>query len=96
MVNIQELTIVQILSVVFSCEFSKMLKNNFFYKTFPHDDYWICGPLHSVKSVQILSFFLVCIFLFPTEFLYYGPEKTQYLDTFHAVLASKKLIVIVS
>ena len=38
--------------------------------------------LHCVKSVQIRRF--SC-----SEYGKYGPEKTQYLDTFHAVLISK-------
>ena len=38
---------------------------------------------HCVKSVQIRSFF----FLNTGK---YGPEKTQYLDTFHVVSVSLK------
>ena len=38
--------------------------------------------LHCVKSVQIRRF--SC-----PEYGKYGPEKTQYLDTFHVVLISK-------
>ena len=37
---------------------------------------------HCVKSVQIGSFFWSVFSRIRTE---YGPEKTPYLDTFHAV-----------
>ena len=59
----------------------------------------ICAFSHCVKSVQIRSFFLVCIFPHldwirrDTEYLSvvslnarkYRPKKTLYLDTFHTV-----------
>ena len=37
---------------------------------------------HCVKSIQILSFFWYVFSRIRTE---YGPKKTPYLDTFHAV-----------
>ena len=39
--------------------------------------------MHGVKSVQIRSFFWSVFSRTRTE---YGPEKTPYLDTFHAVM----------
>ena len=58
--------------------------------------------LHSVKSVQIRSFFLarifphldwirrdtLCLFIFSPNAGKYGPKKTPYLDTFHTVLST--------
>ena len=41
---------------------------------------------HCVKSVQIRSFFWS---VFSPNAGKYGPEKTPYLDTFHAVYQSK-------
>ena len=43
--------------------------------------------LHCVKSVQIWIFFWSLFFRIRTE---YGPEKTPYLDTFHAVICTEK------
>ena len=42
----------------------------------------LTGSYHCMKSVQIRSFFWSVFFRTRTE---YGPEKTPYLDTFHAV-----------
>ena len=41
--------------------------------------------IHCVKSVQIQSFFWS---VFSPNTGKYGPEKTPYLDTFHAVIHS--------
>ena len=38
-----------------------------------------------MKSVQIWSFFWSVFFRIWTEYGKYGPEKSPYLDTFHAV-----------
>ena len=51
----------------------------FHYDQFLHKD-------HYVKSVQIRSFFW---FVFFCIWIEYGPEKTPYLDTFHAVGPAK-------
>ena len=45
--------------------------------------YW---KIHCVKSVQIRSFFWSVFSHIRTE---YGPEKTPYLDTFHAVIINR-------
>ena len=42
------------------------------------------GSFHCMKSVQIRSFLWAAFSRIRTE---YEPEKTLYLDTFHAVLA---------
>ena len=42
-----------------------------------------CKTIHCVKSVQIRSYFWS---VFSTNTRKYGPEKTPYLDTFHAVI----------
>ena len=44
------------------------------------------GQLHCVKSVQIQSFSDLYFSTFGLNTGKYGPEKTPYLDTFHAVL----------
>ena len=40
---------------------------------------------HCVKSVQIRNFFWSIFSIFSRNARKYGPEKTPYLDTFHAV-----------
>ena len=60
-----------------------------------HDWEAIYDQLHCVKSVQIRSFFWSVFFCIPIEYVWiwlspntkkYRPEKTPYLDNFHAVL----------
>ena len=40
---------------------------------------------NTVKSVQIVSFFWSVFSRIQSKYGKYGPEKTSYLDTFHAV-----------
>ena len=47
---------------------------------------------HSVKSVQIRSFFWSVFPLFSPNTEKHRPEKTPYLDTFYAVIWSRSLI----
>ena len=54
---------------------------------------WEVGVwLHGLKSVQTRSFFWFVFSRIRTE---YGPEKTPYLDTFHAVLVSEPLSILI-
>ena len=46
---------------------------------------------HCVKSIKIWSFSGRCFPVFGLNIWKYGPEKTPYLDTFHAVFAAQKL-----
>ena len=58
--------------------------------SYPHilDTRWveIFSTIHCVKSFQIRSFFWS---IFSPNARKYGPEKTPYLDTFHAVIYLK-------
>ena len=48
------------------------------------------GYYHCVKSVQIRSSFCSVFSCIWTEYRKYGPEKTPYLDTFHAAYHSQR------
>ena len=49
--------------------------------------------LYCVKSAQITEFFLVSVFSLTMEKC--GPDKTRYLDTFHAVLVLIIILIMI-
>ena len=83
--------------ILLSSYLAELYFQNLFKKRGEIINYKLCNFLfvshgdHCVKIIQMRNFFWSRFFLFSPNMGKYGPEKTLYLDTFHAVANLAKL-----